>query len=186
MLWLRQWSPVCIAPRWNWRWFVAVPARWLIAPFLSFSLCFFSLTSSSFYSVPPLSLSLSLFLSPLLVLLLLSSCSSSSDWREPLPVAYGSLSFFIVFFFHEPAGNRCRVPERAVVDAVKSATCAWPVALLRFRARWKVALVIVHDCNWCSRQFIDTYFIFHGQPVCTSRGYIPLAPLLRPRRNSRI
>lgn len=24
---------------------------------------------------------------------------------------------------------------RAVVDAVKSATCAWPVALLRFRAR---------------------------------------------------
>ena len=82
-----------------------------------------------------LSLSLSLFLSPLLVLLLLSSCSSSSDWREPLPVAYGSLSFFIVFFFHEPAGNRCRVPERAVVDAVKSATCAWPVALLRFRAR---------------------------------------------------
>lgn len=32
---------------------------------------------------------------------------------EPLLAACGSLSFFIVFFFHEPAGNRCRVPERA-------------------------------------------------------------------------
>lgn len=69
------------------------------------------LSNFQFLLFPPSSLSLSL--SPFLVLLLLSSCSSSCDWREPLPAAYGSLSFFIVFFFHEPAGNRCRVPERA-------------------------------------------------------------------------